>query len=127
MHPSLNLDLPEPEWIALCRQEVAKGKSISQVSRETGIARPSLSMILSGTYPAQSFDLASRKHAARVVKLYRGRVLCPHLRSSLAASDCKAKASAPMSTSDPEQISQWRACRRCPLNPLTPEAANGAV
>lgn len=120
MRPSLNLDLPEPEWIVLCRDEIAKGKSISQVARETGVARPSLSMILSGTYPAQSLDLASRKHAARIVQLYRGRVACPHLRASLTAGECRSKAAAPMSTSDPEQISQWRACRRCPLNPIAP-------
>jgi transcriptional regulator with XRE-family HTH domain len=120
----LNLDLPELEWISLCREQIAKGKSISQVARETGLARPSLSMILSGTYPAQSLDLASRKHAARVVQLYRDRVLCPYLRTGLTADQCRAYASAPMSTSDPEQLSQCRACRRCPLNPITaPEVA----
>lgn len=119
MHPSLNLDLPEPEWISLCRAETAKGKSISQIARETGLARASLSMLLSGTYPAQSLDLASRKHAGRIVKLYRDQVLCPHLRQGLSAEQCRVLASAPMSTSDPDQIAQWRACRRCPLNPCS--------
>mgnify|MGYP001218838377 CR=1 FL=1 len=118
MLPSLNIELPEPEWVTLCREQIARGKSISQVARETGVKRPSLSMILSGTYPAQSLDLASRRHAARVVALYRDRVLCPHLRRGLTKDQCRSLASAPMSTSDPEQIAQWRACRRCPLNPL---------
>lgn len=119
MLPTLNLDLPEPEWIALCRAEVAQGKSISRVSRETGIARSSLSMLLSGTYPADSLDLASQRHAARVVQLYRDQVLCPHQRRGIPADQCRTLAAAPMSTSDPDQISQWRACRRCALNPLS--------
>ena len=118
MHPSLNLDLPEVEWVALCRAEVGKGKSISQVARETGIARSSLSMLLSGSYPADSLDVASRRHAARVVQLYRDQVLCPHLKRGIGADACRSFAAMPMSTSSPENLKHWRACRRCPLNSL---------
>ena len=119
MLPALNLDLPELEWVGLCRAEVGKGKSISQVSRETGIARSSLSMLLSGTYPAESLDIATSRHAARVVQLYRDQVLCPHLRRGIGAADCLTHASAPMSTSSPEKLQHWRACRKCPLNPVS--------
>lgn len=126
MHPALNLDLPELEWIGLLRAQHGKGKSISQIARETGMARPSVSMLISGTYPAQSLDLVTAKHGSRVLQLYRDQVHCPHRHRAIACSECRQLAAAPMSTSDPEQISQWRACRRCPLNPLT-EAANGAV
>ncbi len=119
MLPALNLELPELEWVSLCRAEVGKGKSISQVSRETGIARSSLSMLLSGSYPAESLDIASRRHAARVVQLYRDQVLCPHLRHGIGAAACEAFASAPMSTSSPEKLQHWRACRKCPLNPVS--------
>lgn len=119
MQSPLKLDLPELEWVALCRAEVGKGKSISQVARETGIARSSLSMLLSGTYPAESLDIADKRHAARVVQLYRDQVLCPHLRRGIGAEACRATASAPMSTSSPEKLQQWRACRRCPLNPVS--------
>lgn len=122
MSVPLNLDLPEPEWIGLLRVEIAAGKSISQISRETGIARPSVSMLLSKTYPAQSFDLVTRKHGSKVVQLYRNQVLCPHLRCSIGAEACKTHASAPMSTSNPEKLSHWRACRKCPSNPVQPEA-----
>lgn len=124
---SLNLALPELEWISLLRTEVAKGKSISQIARETGMARPSVSMLISGTYPAQSLDLVTSKHGSRILQLYRDQVLCPHLHRGIAIGECRALASAPMSTSHPEKLRQWRACRRCPLNPLTSEAANGAV
>ena len=121
MSASLNLDLPEPEWISLLRAEIAAGKSISQIARETGIARPSVSMLLSNTYPAKSFDLVTRKHGARVVQLYRNQVLCPYLHRPIGADTCTAHASAPMSTSSPEKLKHWRACRACPSNPLQTE------
>jgi transcriptional regulator with XRE-family HTH domain len=116
MHPVLNLDLPEPEWVTLLREQQAKGKSISQIARETGMARPSVSMLLSGTYPARSLDLATRKHGARIIQLYRDQMLCPHLRRGISSEECRKFASAPMSTSNPARLQHWQACRRCPLN-----------
>ena len=118
MQPRLSPDLAEPEWLVLLRAERAKGRSVSQISRDSGIARSSLSMLLSGTYPADSLELVTRKHAARVVRLYRDMVACPYLRRAITNEDCRAHASAPMSTSNPEKLRHWRACRRCPLNPF---------
>lgn len=125
MQPSLNLDLPEPEWLGLLRQQVANGKSIGLIARETGMARPSVSMLLSRTYPAR-LDLVSKKHGARIVRIYRDQVLCPHLRRGIGVAECASFASSPMSTSNPEKLSHWRACRRCTLAPInTP--ATGAL
>lgn len=121
MRPEMNLDLPEPEWLGLLRAEQAKGKSVSRIARECGIARSSLSMLLSGTYPAQSLALVSRKHGARIIQVYRNRVLCPHLHGSIDAAECRRHAGAPMSTSNPERLRQWTACRKCGLNPLQPK------
>lgn len=121
MPDGLNLDLPDPEWIALLREEVAKGRTITEVAREVGIARASLSMLLSGTYPAQSLDLATRRHAARVVQLLRHAVACPHLMRAITREECRAHAGAPMSTSSPERLRHWRACRGCALNPFRHE------
>jgi hypothetical protein len=121
MRPLLALDLPELEWISLLRAEQAKGKTISQIAREIEMPRPSVSMLLSGTYPAQSLDLVTRKHGARIVQLYRDRILCPHLHRAIGPDECRAFASAPMSTSNPEKLDHWRACRRCALNPCPPE------
>lgn len=119
MLPKLNLDLVDPEWIALLKDERAKGKSVSQIAREVGMARPSVSMLLNGTYPAQSLDLATRKHGARVVRIYRNQVLCPYLGRGIGSEECRSHATAPMSTSHPEKLRHWRACRRCHLNPET--------
>ena len=110
---------PELEWVTLLKDQLRKGKSISQIARETGMARPSVSMLLSGTYPAQSLDLVTRKHGARIVRIYRDQVLCPHLHRGIGAAECASYASAPMSTSNPEKLSHWRSCRRCHLNPNT--------
>lgn len=118
MQPTLNMELPELEWITLLRAEQAKGKPIAQIARECGMARSSVSMILAGTYPAQSLDLVTQKNGSRIVQLYRGAVLCPHLHRSITPDDCRAFASTPMSTSRAEKLRHWRACRRCPLNPL---------
>lgn len=117
MRPSLNLDLPDPEWLALLKAERRKGKSVTTISRECGIARSSLSMLLSGSYPAASLDLVARKHEARIFKIYRKQVLCPHLRRGIGGAECAAFARAPMPTSSPQKLKHWAACRRCDLNP----------
>ena len=117
MLEKLSLGAPELEWVTLLKDQLRKGKSISQIARETGMARPSVSMLLSGTYPAQSLDLVTRKHGARIVRIYRDQVLCPHLHRGIGAAECASYASAPMSTSNPEKLSHWRSCRRCHLNP----------
>ena len=118
MRTVLNLGLPEPEWVTLLKAEHARGRSVSEIARETGIARSSLSMLVRDVYPAESLDLATRKHGARVTHLYRGQVACPHLKRGIGAEECRAHASAPMSTSNPEKLRHWRACRHCALNRL---------
>ena len=122
MTPSLPLDMPEPEWLALLKAERAKGRAVAEIARDCGMARPSVSMLLAGTYPARSLDLVERKHGAAIVKAFRDRVLCPHLRRGIPAEECRAHATAPMSISNVARMRQWEACRRCPLNPETSSA-----
>lgn len=114
---SLNLDLKDPEWLALLKAERAAGKSVSEIAREVEMPRSSVSMLISGTYPAASLDLVSRKHGAAVVLKYRAQVLCPYLRRGIAPQDCAGFAAAPMSTSNPDKLRHWNACRRCAQNP----------
>lgn len=115
---TLGLDLPDPEWVQLLRTEVAKGRSIAAVARDIDMPRPSLSMLLAGTYPA-GLDNVSRKFAATVISRFRGQVLCPHLRTGIGIDVCKGHAAAPMMMSSPDQLKFWAACRACPLNPIT--------
>lgn len=116
-------DLPDPEWIDLLRQEVGKGRTITAVADSIGMKRCSLSLLLSGGYPAR-LDKVSSKYAAKVVALYKDQVLCPHLNSGISREACRAFAGAPMSISDPNKLRHHRACARCPLNPLLPTNQN---
>ena len=113
---TLGRDLPDPEWVQLLRTEVAKRRSIAAVARDIDMPRPSLSMLLAGTYPA-GLDKVSAKYAAKVISLFRGQVLCPHLRKGIGIDVCKGHAAAPMMMSSPDQLKFWAACRACPQNP----------
>jgi len=73
-------------------------------------------MLLSGTYPAR-LDKVSAKFGSKIMAKYRSQVLCPYLLTGISAEECRAFAVAPMSTSNPEKLRHWRACRRCPNNP----------
>lgn len=112
-------DLQDPEWLVLLRAEQSRGKPITAIAQECGMARSSVSMLIGGTYPARSLGLVGRKHGAAILRAYRSRVLCPHLRAGIAAEDCRAHASAPMSMSNIARMRQSEACRACPLNPIT--------
>lgn len=114
---SLNLDLKDPEWITLLKAERASGKSVSAIAREVDMPRSSVSMLISDTYPAASLDLVTRKHGAAVVLKYRAQVLCPYLHRGISPQDCASFAAAPMSTSNPDKLRHWNACRRCAQNP----------
>lgn len=119
MQQNLKLDMTEPEWLQLMKAERARGKSVSQIARDVGMARPSVSMLLSDTYPAQSLDIVTRKYGAAVVRVYSAQQLCPYLKRGIPVEECRAHASAPMSTSNPDRLRHQRACRLCLLNPTT--------
>lgn len=119
MHTGLKLDCPDPEWLALLREAVtAEGASIASVAREIDMPRPSLSMLLAGTYPAK-LDKVGRKYAAKVLQRYRNRVPCPHLRTSIGRDECRSFAQALQTTSCPDKLAHWRACRACETNPIS--------
>lgn len=124
MRGELKLDLPDPEWLALLRAEVAReGNSIASVARQIGMPRPSLSMLLSGNYPA-SMDTKARKYAAKILSLFKDQQYCPHTHTGIGMDVCRANAAAPMSTSNPIRLAQWQACRACDHNPEN-EVQNG--
>lgn len=117
------IELPDPEWVQILRAEVERpGATIAGVAASVGMKRTALSMLLSGKYPAK-LDKISAKFAGTVLRRYRDQIHCKHLGRGIGADECRAHATAPMSTSNPEKLAQWSACRRCPLNPLKKEAA----
>lgn len=117
------IDLPQPEWLEMLRAEVQKpGRTITDVAAEIGMPRPTLSMLLAGTYPAK-LDKITRRFASKVFGRYRDQVFCPHQRRGIGTEVCRRLAAAPMSTSDPKKLAQWIACRRCALNPVNKKDA----
>ncbi len=114
------MSLPDPEWIEVLKAEVAKpGASITSVAREIEMSRPSLSMLLAGSYPA-GLDKVSARYASKVLTRYRLQVMCPHLHRGISADLCRNHASAPMPMNNPCELQHWAACRNCAENPIPP-------
>lgn len=112
---TLPLDIPAPEWLQVMRAQRNAGKSVSDIARECEMARSTVSMLLSDTYPAQSLDLVTRKHGAKVMARYTAMIPCPHLKRGITGEECARFAAAPMSTSNPDRLSHWVACSQCHL------------
>lgn len=105
-----------PEWIALLRAERARGKRIADIAREVGIPRPSLSMLINGTYPA-SLEKVTAKFSAAVLRQYREKLVCPYLGEKIEPEECAEFAALPMTMSSPLKLRHWRACQICEHNP----------
>ena len=107
----------QPDWLSLLRAEVSKpGKSVTSVAAEIGMPRPSLSLLLNGKYPA-GIDKKAAKFESKVLHLYTDQLVCPHLGSAIGRDVCNSFASRPMTTSSPEKLRQFMACRDCTQNP----------
>jgi hypothetical protein len=118
------MSLPDPEWVDLLKAEVAKpGASIASVAREIDMSRPSLSMLLAGSYPAR-IDKVSAKYGAKVMARYRSQVLCPHQKKGISVGECCAHASGPMPMNNHDELRQWAACQRCAQNTITPQTGD---
>ncbi|WP_299165840.1 hypothetical protein [uncultured Tateyamaria sp.] len=117
MRDALPLDLPVPEMIDILQREVAKpGKNKASVAREIGMPRPSLSLLLRGKYPAK-LDKVHQKYANTVLRLFAGKVYCPHQKQGISETLCKTLHAAPVTTSCPDRFAQHMACKRCQNNP----------
>jgi hypothetical protein len=118
MHVALISD--DADWIDLLRCERDRGKSVTEIAREVGMKRTSLSLLLSGKYPA-SLKKMSVKYAPIVFKRYSNQVACPHLQKGIGAAECESFATQPLSMSSPDKLRHWRACQRCEINPTQPK------
>lgn len=99
-----------PQALQLLRDAVSRS-TISGAARELGIARPSVSLLLKGTYKGN----AGRMEARIVARFGDGYVACPHLQAPIAVPDCRAWRTRPMPTSNPDALRHWTACRKCPV------------
>ena len=98
---------PEPEWIALLREEAARS-SVAAVARKLGYSRPAISGVLNGTYRGRT-----DKIAARVLAVLGRRLLCPHLNAAMHIEECRRWRRRPMPMGSARDLRHWRACQAC--------------
>lgn len=102
-------ELSDQRWFQVLQAEIKK-TSISDVARQLGYSRPTISLVLSGAYNG-----GTDRIAAKVIAAFTELVQCPFLGCELAQVKCGDFQSRPMPTSDPEALRHWVACRTgCP-------------
>jgi len=103
------------DWRALLDQAIAEDpRGITGVAERIGYSRPAVSRVLAGCYPNPG------KVGAAVLAAYN-LVACPHLQRGIKPDDCRAYAAMRYQAIAAAQVEHWRACRKCPLNPLNPD------
>ena len=70
------------DWLTLL-SEAVNASSRSAVARELGVSRPSVSLLLNGSYPGKTDRMA-----ARVIARY-ARMDCPHTGKSVTPEHCR--------------------------------------
>lgn len=93
-----------PEWMHLLDRAVA-ATSVAEVARRLGVARSSLSLLINGKYPGGTSKMAERVMDALASP-------CPVYGGPITAEACASRR-APMPTSNPYALRQWRACQLC--------------
>ena len=112
----MSMTLPDPAWLEVLRAEAGKpGRTKAAIAQELGVSRTAVSLLCAGKYSART-DKVQAKIAGPVMQLYAHRVWCPYLRGAISGDECKAFCIAPMSTSDPQKLKHWAACRNCKQN-----------
>ncbi|OGS90824.1 MAG: LacI family transcriptional regulator [Gallionellales bacterium GWA2_60_18] len=95
-----------PDWFALLKQAV-EGSSAQAVSEKLLVSRTTISLVMSGKYPAKT-----DKIAARVLDVY-ARLTCPHTGVEISHAECRALSASAVPTSSPQAMRHWRACQSC--------------
>lgn len=99
----------EERWMRILREQCDQ-TSISDVARQIGYSRSTISLVLSGNYNG-----GTSKIAAKVIVTFTDFVRCPHLACDITQAVCRDHQSRPMPTSHPKALRHWIACRNgCP-------------
>ena len=101
----------DPDWLVKLRAEAA-ATTIAAAARRIGMARASVSLVLSGGYPA---GLA--RVEARVRAKLMDQVRCPAFGQDIALDRCRTQAARPFSASSGRAARLWEACAACPNRP----------
>lgn len=100
------MNAPLPDWLFLLRQAV-ENNSITAVALSLDVSRTTISLVLSGKYPAKT-----DKIAARVIDQF-ARLTCPHTGADISHAECRRLSTRAVPTSSPQAMRHWRACQCC--------------
>lgn len=101
-------------------EQLAKGRTITEIAEEIGYKRPSLSLYLHDKYPSPS----NARIEAAILNTFCDRIVCPHLASDIAQAQCADYRARPLPQSAPDELKHWLACQRCALNTSAREASH---
>lgn len=105
--------VPAPSWRRALDAAIATDPAGKQgVAARLGVSRPYVSRVTTGHIP-----VAPQRFIDRVAAVYL-QVDCPHLQRSLPPADCQAFAAREYARIAAADVPHWRACRRCPSNPV---------
>ncbi|WP_124836479.1 MULTISPECIES: helix-turn-helix domain-containing protein [Burkholderia] len=99
------------DWIAMLRTAV-EVSTVTDVARRLGYSRAAVSKVLAGKYAGKSDRVA-----ARVQEVF-GQVRCTHTGQLIQLTVCVSYTTRRAPINNPLELSQWRACRSCPLRPI---------
>lgn len=103
----------DPDWLAALRT-AARDTSIARAAAAIGMSRPTVSLVLSGTYPAATDRIATQVRAKLM-----DQVACPGRGEAISLDSCRAQAAKPFSAASSRSAALWRACQSCPHRPNT--------
>lgn len=92
------------------RAEIGR-TSVAATARRLGLSATTVSLVSRGRYPAAVDQIAERVNEV----LMAAQVECP-ARGQITESACSQYRAAPISTSTPEAVRLYAACRRCARN-----------
>jgi hypothetical protein len=101
--------MSERSWVDMLREEVASRGSIASVARFIGVSPAAISTAIAGKYPGKTDRLE-----AKVLKILRGAVECPHLNRVIAFEECSFSRTRSIPGTR-EKIDHWLACQECPV------------
>ncbi len=104
------LPISRGDWIDLLRAAVA-ATSAAAVAKRINLSRTTISLLLTGKYPAKTLDAVERK----VRDAFETRH-CPHLNTVLTGDACRWYRDRPIPRSSARDLRHWRACQTCPHN-----------
>lgn len=106
-------------WRELIEIEQKKGRSITEIAKDIGYARASLSLALTGKYIG-----GTERIEQKIIEVF-GSVDCPYFSHEIAQAECVAYSQREAPTQNPTGMRHWRLCQNCPNNCRAKEKNHG--